>query len=647
MDVLEPSVVLAPYLEPIVRGRRVVVLGDSTGTLAPSLLDRGARLVHVYDPDAARAAESAARAGASRTLVIAPLPWGDLAVRDGAFDTAIVPDLSAFGSPDPVIERARRLVSPTGTAIFASPNPDIVASSSAGGALSYYELFDAVSLQFSDVRMLGQAPFAGYVIADFAPDDEPDVVVDTSLLERGSEEPQFFLAVASRSRQRLDAYTVVQVPQTLLRRDAAAGEMDAAARLAPVEAELHAANARIRDLEDRAQFAGRVPELEAEIDKRAEQLRKIEARAGDAHVRAGQLENKVRDLEEELRHQRERAFRLSTELEEEKKRSTKVALELGMIRRTSELPPKPEIARPEDIARIKTLEADLEASRSTITRLQGERDASSARISELQANIAHLQAGEAELQDALEDMRAVDKQAAKRIAELEAAVRERTERVRELDAQILELNADTSRGGEHAEQLLADAQSERDAALAALESQRAEHEAEVSSFEERLRSQGHDLAEARAEVTRREQLVRELLLMLEELRGQAADAAVAPQPPAGAGPSAREHELAAQCARREAELQRATFRIQELEGRLAQGQQAEPSDKLTELESALHAAHNEIDALRTSLKREHEEREQIETRAQEALAQARADLQEQAVLAASAAAGPGFGEDAG
>ncbi len=647
MDVLEPSLVLAPYLEPILRGRRVVVLGDSTGTLAASVLDRGARLVHVYDPDAARAAESAARAGASRTLVIAPMPWGELAVRDGAFDTAIVPDLSLFGTPDPVIERTRRLVSPTGTAVFVSPNPDLVAPSSAAEPLSYYELFDAVSLQFSDVRMFGQAPFAGYVIADFAPDDEPDVVVDTSLLERGSEEPRFFLAVASRARPRLDPYTVVQVPQTLLRSEPAAVAVDAASRLAPLQAELHGAQARIRDLEDRAQFAGRVPELQAEIDKRDEQLRKVEARAGDAHVRAGQLENKVRDLEEELRNQRDRAFRLSNELEEERKRSTKAALELGMIRRTSELPPKPEIPRPEDLARIKSLEADVEASHVAITRVQGERDAAAARVSELEAAIASLQSRQAELGDTIEDLRAVDKQAASRMAELEAALRERDDRIRELDAQILDLGADTSRGGELAQQQVIDAQRERDAALAAIESLRAEREAEVSSFEGRLRDLGRELAGARAEVVRREEIVRELLLMIEDLRGQGSGSAGGSEPSDSGGSSGREAELAVQCARREADLQRATFRIQELESRLDQLQPSAPSVQVSELEGALFAAHAEIDALRKSLQNEHEQREKIETQANEAVAQAHADLQEQAVLASSAAAGPTFGDGAG
>ncbi len=638
MDVLEPSIVLGPYLEPIVRGRRVVVLGDSTSSLGTSLLERGARLVHVYDPDAARAAESAVRAGSSRTLVIAPLPWGELAVRDGAFDTVVVPDLGTFERPDPVIERARRLVSPNGAAVFASPNPDAPGAPTKGSALSYYELFDAVSLQFADVRMLGQAPFAGYVIADFAPEGDPDVVVDTSLLERGAEEPLFFLAVASRARQRLDAYALIQVPQTLVRGGVAAPQAETSSRVAPLEAELQAAHARIRDLEDRAQLAQRVPELQAEIDKRDEQLRKSEARAGDAHVRAAQLENKVRDLEEELRHQRERAFRLSNDLEEERKRSTKAALELGMIRRTSELPPKPEGSRPEDLARIKALEGELQEARASITSLQAQCDEANEKLASVQGELDRLRKVEADQRDTIEDLQALDKQAGKRIEQLEAMLRERTHKIEELDAQILELGAATCREDDQLREQLRHAVADRDAALAAVEELRATTEAEVSAMEDRLRELGRDLADARAEVLRRDQMVRELVLMVEDARGCGPATA-------GGGPSADPSDLvgqvqalSAECARREAALQQATFRIQELEGSLAMVQPQEPSAQVADLECALAAAHGEMDVLRRSLEQEHRARRQAEAQASEAIAQATAALQEQAVLASSALA---------
>src|SRR5580704_5844068 len=261
---LHPSIVLSAYFEPLVRGRRVAVLGDATSGLADELGQRGARLVHVYDPDAARTAEALARAAPGRPHQVAyAVLAGDLGVRDGAFDVVIVPDLSLFADPADTIRRARRLVPASGVAVFVAPNagagrrllpaspaaasprtgapagpsprtgdpagpsprtgapagPSPRTGSPAGAplgptssaGLGYYELYDLVSLQFAKVRMIGQAPFVGYTVAEFAPDGEPEVSVDTSLLA-SSEEPEHFLAIASDRPVTLEAYSVIELP---------------------------------------------------------------------------------------------------------------------------------------------------------------------------------------------------------------------------------------------------------------------------------------------------------------------------------------------------------------------------------------------------------------------------------------------------
>src|SRR5215468_5768369 len=120
---LHPSIVLSAYLEPLVRGRRVAILGDATIGLADELSQRGARLLHVYDPDAARVAEALARAAPGRPHQVAyAVLADDLGVRDGAFDVAIVPDLSLFTDPADAMRRARRLVPASGVAVFVAPN---------------------------------------------------------------------------------------------------------------------------------------------------------------------------------------------------------------------------------------------------------------------------------------------------------------------------------------------------------------------------------------------------------------------------------------------------------------------------------------------------------------------------------------------
>src|ERR1700691_6074798 len=79
------------YAESLVRGRRVVVVGDASEGIGERLLDLGARAVHVYDPDADRAAT----VPDVRGLVVRELPAGEFDVRDGAFDVALVPELGA------------------------------------------------------------------------------------------------------------------------------------------------------------------------------------------------------------------------------------------------------------------------------------------------------------------------------------------------------------------------------------------------------------------------------------------------------------------------------------------------------------------------------------------------------------------------
>src|SRR5438132_3235 len=90
---------------------------------------------------------------------------------------------SAKGSSTCATARLRRIVGPAGAVLAASKNP---------GPLDYYELYDAVSLQFAYVRMIGEVPFAGVTIAELGEesDDEdagPEVTVQTQLA--GDPEP--------------------------------------------------------------------------------------------------------------------------------------------------------------------------------------------------------------------------------------------------------------------------------------------------------------------------------------------------------------------------------------------------------------------------------------------------------------------------
>ena len=122
---------------------------------------------------------------------------GHFALRDGAFDVCIVED-AGIAEPLALVKRLRKALTPRGVAILATRNPEVrtpLMPHRPSGVISldYYALYDAVKSEFEHVRMLGQAPFVGYVVADFAPEGTPEPSLDTAFLPSGAEEPELFV----------------------------------------------------------------------------------------------------------------------------------------------------------------------------------------------------------------------------------------------------------------------------------------------------------------------------------------------------------------------------------------------------------------------------------------------------------------------
>jgi predicted nucleic acid-binding Zn-ribbon protein len=602
---LHPSIVLPAYIEPLIRGRRVAVLGDATVGLAEELAQRGARLVHAYDPDPARAAEALARLPAGRTHQISfAVLAGDLGVRDGAFDAVIVPDLAIFLDPTELMRRVRKLCAAAGVAVVVAPNvrtgarlllPEAPAGSTPRAAAppGYYELYDLVSLQFPKVRMVGQAPFVGYTVADFAPGSEPEVSVDTSLLT-ASEEPEYFIAVAGERTVSLEAYAVIELPWAEVieaqgaapaleesaraaasREDERLALTEARARLELVSAELekvrdqHLTEGREAQARASATHAARVTELELESEAREGRLRELEGRSGDNHVRAERLANQIRDMDEELRRQRDRGTRLTKQLDDEKKARTKAEVELGMIRGLmpqGEASPtqEPRAGAPEVIDtfelgaardRIATLTRDLEGARARIADLASEQ----AKTQELSRTPRHVPID-------LAAPSAPDAKLLHRLGELEgavnAALREATEAAAARDAAV-----------ERARRAEARAQRTQDLeeALGAEESARANLLEQQRSLESQLAAVERRLTEARGYIVK---LEAELASARAALGPLEARVARAEQRPADL-----EQRLAAAQARAadlESRLGVAQTRAAEIESRLAAAQARTP-----------------------------------------------------------------------
>lgn len=376
---------LAVLAEALVSGRRVLVVGDSSLGLHDVLAELGARMVHVYDPDASRA--MAQPAPDARGTVLRGMPEGDFEVRDGAFDLAIVPDVATMDDAPALLARLRRVVGSEGAVLCGAANKDATGASTR--ALDYYELFDLVSLQFATIRMIAAMPFFGVTMAELGQDEvDAAVRVDTQLAgDRAS--PTAFLALASQSDVALDAYSVIELP--------------APSRSEPSRATQESAVAL-------AQAKLRADVLEAQVGELAE------ARSARARV-----EEDARRLGQALDVERERASRLERDLD---------ALASTKVAQTQPAPQNDELA--EELAqtqiRAAALEEGVELAEKTIV-VQRER------ITELEAALAQADENAATLaREVAPPSITID--ATEEVAALEEKLRERAETVLALEAEL-------------------------------------------------------------------------------------------------------------------------------------------------------------------------------------------------------------------
>jgi SAM-dependent methyltransferase len=298
--VIEPAIVLAAYAEPIAAGRRVLFIGPAISALPSHLVDRGARLVHVCDPDPVRVAEATAK-NRTGNISFSALADGHFALRDGAFDVCIVED-AGITDPVPLVKRIRRALTPRGVALLASANRDVrvpLLPHRPSGVISldYYALYDAVKAEFEHVRMLGQAPFVGYVVADFAPEGTPEPSLDTAFLPNGAEEPELFVAVASQQPVQLEAFAVVQLPYRSVVSGNGSNDAEALRR---ARTESQAAKSKLSELE--AQLAAEKQAVATEkqavaTEKQAVATEKQAVAARDAKLREAETKVFARDAE--------------------------------------------------------------------------------------------------------------------------------------------------------------------------------------------------------------------------------------------------------------------------------------------------------------------------------------------------------------
>lgn len=394
---LMPSVALAAYLEALVQGRRVLVFGDATSALTDHLLNRGARLVHVYDPDPGRVTEAQAQ-NTSRSVHFAPLSEGSLALREGAFDAAIVENVAAIGDVDKALGELRRALSTRGVALIACANPEVELRLLPDGdhadvAIDYYSLYDAVSQHFEHVRMLGQTPFVGYAVVDFAPDSEPLPSLDTASLPGGAEEPEWYVALASPRAMLLDEFAIVQLPfaATLRRgqdrggdellRAARASERRARQRLVALEAE-NKRLSRLRGFTSARSDSAELERLRRELKRRDDWIAQLEARAEAADARADDVQQQADEALARLQAEREElAQRPKPIPDDQNKEETLQQLETELASLKTQLAEKD--------SKLIELKSDVEKRNRQIEMLSGVEDVDhSAELSALESQLS-------------------------------------------------------------------------------------------------------------------------------------------------------------------------------------------------------------------------------------------------------------------
>jgi hypothetical protein len=228
---------------------------------------------------------------------------------------------------------------------------------------------------------------------------------------------------------------------------------------------------------------------------------------------------------------------------------------------------------------------------------------------------AKLIAFESAVAQAREDrsrMNAKNAESTSRISVLERELAERNERIAALDASMI---AQAEAADARVSRLLAEREAGGGAQVIGVPNSQVdemlkEHELEVDRYERLLLDRSHELGALRVEVAHREQLVRELLIVLEESSGKKADPSIVSLGDTLQALHAQLDQLSALAARREADLHAANWRIQQLE----QGQPVATEGSDSELEAALVASRAELDVMRQSLAQEREARAAVEQR---------------------------------
>lgn len=294
---LSPVSALLAHVEPLLSGRRVLVVGNAGNSIAPHLLERGARLVQVLDPDSRRVAVAAAQNTERRVTFSQLTPH---ALRDGSFELALVEDIELADNYQNLVSGIKRSLGNSGLAIFCARNSESTSGllGSSRGGLSYDDFSATLWDQFEGVSIWGQSPFLGYSIVQFGLEQAPVPVLDNGYVGTEGEPPDLYIAIceSSSTTVSLADMSIVQLPSARLLFESETGhrekERRAARRVETLEQELEQLRRQVGSSE--------VERLVKLLEERDTWIRQLESRAKAGDSRAEDALTDVEDLEREL-----------------------------------------------------------------------------------------------------------------------------------------------------------------------------------------------------------------------------------------------------------------------------------------------------------------------------------------------------------
>jgi hypothetical protein len=340
------------YLEPLLSGQRVLVVGPESDVVKQVFQRMGCKVVRLIRPgkEAKPDWDLASLRGKRDSLEAEKrlLPFGA-----GSFDIIFIPDLAALEDYRMVLAECSRIAAQGGLVIISARNAECTASISQSGLEETPDIWSLESLEeltrtyFEHVENVGQCPFLAYACVSYDPERVAEGVrLDTSLMDERSEEPEFYLILCSRKPQsaRL-SNAVYQVPMTEMT-PAEAPETDAAA----------AAEAR----------------PQASLRNENEMLKKEVA---DKNVLLARLKKELERVEAEAEQRRQKMFDMKQKMEQERKAGQKEVLEKAIQKQVDRIPETWMGEREAMVREMEQLKKDCAVLRGENRKMEGELEA--------------------------------------------------------------------------------------------------------------------------------------------------------------------------------------------------------------------------------------------------------------------------------